>query len=241
MLSSAGASILAVGYVLVAIYLIARSSTARGGRQPVARDRARVDDAVAAAAAELRDAAGGDRGRLRVFRSGRSKLSDAAATPHGVTRARAIIRISSITSTRWSSSTRRRRSGMWLFLVTEVHVLRRPVPWPTCSTASGIPRRGPRQPRARHRAGRVQHRRPDRQQLDDGDGGARRADRDAAARRSAGCWARWRSASRSSIVKVFEYKDKFDHHHVPGYDFHFERRTPASPGRWRSSSRSTSR
>ena len=24
------------------------------------------------------------------------------------------------------------------------------------------------------------------------------------------------------IVKVFEYKDKFDHHHVPGYDFHVD-------------------
>ena len=40
------------------------------------------------------------------------------------------------------------------------------------------------------------------------------------------------------VVKYFEYKEKFAHHHVPGPNFAFE--GPARAGRCRSTSRCTS-
>ena len=112
--------------------------------------------------------------------------------------------------------------GMWLFLVTEVmffgglfmaYLLYRvwyPEAWAEGSRELDIV------------LGGVQHRRADRQQLDDGAGGARRADRQAAARPSSGCFCTMALGLTFLVVKFFEYKDKFEHHHVPGPNFHFE-------------------
>ena len=104
-MSTAGASILGVGYLLPLCYLVwsLRYGAARR-RQSVGRDRAGMEDAVAAADRELRRDAGRDRGavRLRAARpartGGRSCLSRRRPT-------------SPITSTTPTSSTTRRRSG----------------------------------------------------------------------------------------------------------------------------------
>ena len=70
-LSSAGASILGVGYLMPMVYLIWSLRYGRLGRlEPVGRGRPRVDDDVAAADRELRRDAGRDLGRLRVSDAG---------------------------------------------------------------------------------------------------------------------------------------------------------------------------
>ena len=77
------------------------------------------------------------------------------------------------------SRARRPRSGMWVFLVTEVLFF-----GGLFATYLGVPALVPgrvrrRQPRARRLGRHDQHRRPDHQQPDDGAGGARGADRPA--------------------------------------------------------------
>ena len=117
----------------------------RGGRrQSVARDGPRVDDAVAAAAAQLRGAAGRDRGRLRVLEAGdQSCLTPSPRTPvmHG-THAHHHPDLQHHFDT-LEQQHEAATLGMWLFLVTEV-CSSAACSSPTCCTASGIRRRGPR-------------------------------------------------------------------------------------------------
>ena len=117
-LSSAGASILAVGYLFVGIYLTA---SLFWGEVPVTTpgDRSRVDDAIAAAAT-LRDAAGRDRGGVSI-RGGRLKLSDSVAAhagSHGTHAAhhRDLQHHFDSLDQQHEAAT----LGMWLFLITEV-------------------------------------------------------------------------------------------------------------------------
>ena len=75
-MSSAGASILAVGYLLPLIYFLWSLRYAQaGGAEPVGRDRPGVDHAVAAAAGQLRRDAGRHAAALRLQRRRRPKLS----------------------------------------------------------------------------------------------------------------------------------------------------------------------
>ena len=143
-LSSAGASILAVGYILIAIYLVASLFYGEeAGDNPVARHGSGMDHAVAAAAAQLRDAAGRDRGRLRVLEAGdQSCLTQLPRTPV-LTARTSITAISSTTSTRWSSSTKRQRSGCGCSSSPKC-CSSAGCSSPTCSTASGIRWHGPR-------------------------------------------------------------------------------------------------
>ena len=116
-LSSAGASILGVGYLLPMVYLIWSLRYGQHRRlEPVGRGRPRVDDDVAAADRELRRDADRHLGRLRLPDAGGGPCCLTAAA-HASTR---IIRRSRTTST--TSSSRREAStlGMWVFLVTEV-------------------------------------------------------------------------------------------------------------------------
>ena len=125
-LSSAGASILAVGYLLplLLLHLLAVQDGERAGDNPWRATGLEWKTAVAAAPGELRRDADRERGRLRVFEAGdQSCLTEhAPRTPsdHTGTTATRTIRRCSTTSRRWSSSTKRPRSGMWIFLVTEV-------------------------------------------------------------------------------------------------------------------------
>ena len=110
--------------------------------------------------------------------------------------------------------------GMWVFLVTEVlffgglfmaYLVYR-TQYPTAFAAG--------QQRARRRARRHQHLRPDLQQLDDGARGAGRADSAIAARQIATFLVLTMLFGVAFLaIKVVEYKAKFDHHLVPGPDF----------------------
>ena len=102
-LSSAGASILGVGYLLPLIYLMwsLRYGTARR-LEPVGRGRPRVDDDVAAADRELRRDAGRHLGRLRLSRRRwRVMLPETPPPHHGASPgARAPLRRASAQQTR---------------------------------------------------------------------------------------------------------------------------------------------
>ena len=115
-LSSAGASILGVGYLLPLVYLLWSLRYGRDRRpESVGRRRPRVADAVAAADRELRGDAGRDLGGVRLPGAGGASCR---LTPRRITRR--IIRRSRTTST---ASTQQREAatlGMWVFLVTEV-------------------------------------------------------------------------------------------------------------------------
>ena len=107
-LSSAGASILGVGYLIPMVYLAWSLRYGRHRRlESLGRGRPRVDDDVAAADRELRRDAGRDLGRLRV--------SDRGAGPCCLRRPRThtggTIRRWRTTSTTSPSRRKRRRSG----------------------------------------------------------------------------------------------------------------------------------
>ncbi len=106
-MSTAGASILGVGYFLPIVYLdLVDALRAEGEREPVERDRPRVADAVAAPDAQLRPRAGGDPGGLRLPRDGENRW----LTTLRRSRTRSL-RTSSISSRRSSSNRRRPRSA----------------------------------------------------------------------------------------------------------------------------------
>ena len=174
-LSSAGASILAVGYVLVAHLpgRLAVQGRARR-RESMARDRPRVDDAVAAAAAQLRGAAGGDRGRLRVRAAGgQSCLRQLTAHgDHGGARASPSGAAASL---RHAGAAARGRHARHVAVPHHRgHVLRRPLPGLPAVPRVVSRRRGPRAATSSTSSlGARQHRRPHRQQLDDGACGPR--------------------------------------------------------------------
>ena len=141
-LSSAGASILALGYVLPAFYLTySLFKGAHGAGQSVGRQGARVDGAVAAADVQLRRGPGRRRAGLqlqagagrftlasrRELRSCTRRRTAAARRPRRDRPSRGTdtastrtTRTCSTTSTAWSSSSRRPSLGMWVFLVTEI-------------------------------------------------------------------------------------------------------------------------
>ena len=129
---------------------------------------------------------------------------------------------------------------MWVFLVTEVlffggmfmaYILYRM--WYPDAWMAG-------EPPPRHRAGRVQHGRADRQLADDGAGGAGGADRASASAQVMFLVLTIVLGAVFLGVKVVEYADKFEHHLVPGPNFLFDDPRYAAARR-RSSSRSTSR
>ena len=239
-LSSAGASILAVGYVLIAClpHLLALQRRS-GRRQPVARHRPRVDDAVAAAARQLRGDAGGDRGRLRVLEAGdQSCLTRRGRTPAATPRARghhpALQHHFDTLEQQHEAAT----LGMWIFLVTEVmffgglfmaYLLYRV--WYPEAWAEGS------------------------RELDICLGGfntvvligssltmalaVRAAQTGAQRRPSSGCCLTMALGLTFLVVKFFEYEHKFELHHVPGPNFTSRGRDAGQVAR--SSSRSTSR
>ena len=170
-LSSAGASILGVGYLLPMIYLMwsLRYGTRRR-LEPVGRGRPRVDDDVAAADRELRGDAGRHVGRLR--------LSDAGGGPCCLRRDAHDAAHHPALAHQFDNLEQQREAatlGMWVFLVTEVLFFGGLFATYTVyrSWYPGRVRR--RQPRARRHARHDQHRRPHHQQPDDGAGGARGA------------------------------------------------------------------
>ena len=179
-LSSAGASILAVGYVLIAIYLVARSSTVRRPatnpwhatglewttQSPPLPHNFETQPVVTEDAYEYSQA--GDQSCLTHI---------AAHADHGRTGTHAHHPALQHHFDSLEQQHEAATLGMWLFLITEVlffgglflaYMLYRV--WYPEAWAEGSHRAG-------HRPRRDQHRRADRQQLDDGAGGSRRADR----------------------------------------------------------------
>ena len=160
-LSSAGASILAVGYILIACYLdVIRSSRASGRGESVARHRPRVEDRVAADPRELRGDADRERGRVRVLEAGdQSCLTELAAhadpptPPPPVSAGRPRARASSGAAAPLPDAGAAARSvhaGHVDLPRHGGHVLRRPahgLPAVPRLVSGGV---GRRQPRARH-------------------------------------------------------------------------------------------
>jgi cytochrome c oxidase subunit 1 len=107
----AGASVLAVGYILPLCYFTySLFKGEKAGRQPVGCDRARVDHAVAATAREFHRDPDRQRGRLRVFEAGdESCLTESPRTPTITCRCTCTILRTSITFKRCSSSRKRPR------------------------------------------------------------------------------------------------------------------------------------
>ena len=121
-LSTAGATVLAVGYLAAdAVPHLLVLQGREGRRQSVAGHRPRMDDAVAAAAAQLHRPAGGDRRRLRVLEAGdqscltRCRHADA----HGA-RARRHHPAHQHHFETMEQQDEASTLGMWIFLVTEV-------------------------------------------------------------------------------------------------------------------------
>ena len=109
--------------------------------------------------------------------------------------------------------------GMWLFLLTEIlffgglfmaYLVYRTWYFDAFAEASRD---------ARDLLGRAQHRGADRQLADDGAGRAGGADQQA--ERAPSNWLILTMVLGAVFlgVKVIEYKDKFEHHHVPGASF----------------------
>ena len=118
-LSSAGASILGVGYLLPMIYLDLVAALRPHRRlEPVGRGRPRVDHDVAAADRELRRNAGRHLGRLRVSDARWRVMLPERGSDHRAGGSR--IRRSRTTSTTSASRQEAATLGMWVFLVTEV-------------------------------------------------------------------------------------------------------------------------
>ena len=171
-LSSAGASILGVGYLIPMIYLMwsLRYGTARR-REPVGRGRPRVDDDVAAADGELRGDADRHVGRVRLpARRWRVMLPDGRRTAHAHHPALAHQ------FDNLEQQSEAATLGMWVFLVTEVLFFGGL--FAAYCDLSQLVSRGVRggEPRARRHARHDQHRRAHHQQPDDGAGRARRPD-----------------------------------------------------------------
>ena len=175
-LSSAGASILGVGYLLPMIYLMWSLRYGRvAGSNPwgaVGLEWTTTSPPPTENFAETPDR---DLGRVRV--------SDAGGGSRCLSLARTASRRSRTSSSDLEQQTRgvdARHVGVPRHRGA---VLRRPLPGLLRSTAAGIPRRSPRRATSSTRAGRHdQHRRAHHQQPDDGAGGPRRADRPAHAR-----------------------------------------------------------
>ena len=214
-MSSAGASILGVGYLLPLVYLIWSLRYGKlAGLEPVGRRRPRVDDDVAAADRELRGDAGRDLGRVRLPdpRGGPRCLKRRSPRTHP-----ALAHHFEASSSR----TRPRRSACGCSSSPRCcssAACSRPTP----STATGIPDAfADRQPPARHHARHDQHGRPHPSSLTM-----------ALAVRAA------QTGDRSKLllflvltmslgavflgIKGVEYYHKFDEHHVPGPSFQFE-------------------
>ena len=188
-LSSAGASVLAVGYAAAGVLLHLLALQGRGGRQQsLGRHRPGVDDAVAAAARELPGPAGGDEEALRLPQAGdQGCLTHVAAHAeahghHAHAHHPALQHHFETLEQQKEAST----LGMWIFIIQEVmffggllmaYLLYRVwyhEAWVEGSDELDI------------RARRHQHRRADRQQLDDGAGRARRRRPGQRRRRSTG-------------------------------------------------------
>ncbi len=238
-LSSAGASILAVGYMLVAIYLIA--SLFKGeeaGDNPWHATGLEWTTQSPPLPHNFDDAAGGDRGRLRVLEAGdQSCLTQSPRTPGRTGRTTRIIRDLQHHFDTLEQQHEAATLGMWLFLITEVlffgglflaYMLYRV--WYPEAWAEGS------------------------RELDIVLGAfntvvligssltmalAVRAAQ-TGKQRATVVWILLTMALGLVflIVKYFEYKEKFEHHHVPGLELRVRR--AARPGRCRSTSRSTS-
>ena len=244
-LSSAGASILGVGYLLPAIYLLWSLKHGEvAGNNPVGRLGPRVAHAVAAADRELRGGADRYPRAVRVHGAGRpggQACLTATATPTGprpctataatppTGTATPTTRRCSTTSTRWRSSGRRRRWACGCSCSPRC-CSSAACSSPTPSTACGTTRRSPQ-----------------------------------ASKSIAISWGLFntavligssltmalavRSAQTSQRkatvnwllativlgtvflgVKVIEYADKFEHHHVPGPNFVWAAEHEAAPG-----------
>ena len=194
-LSTAGASILGVGYLLPMIYLMwsLRYGPRRGG-EPVGRDRPRVEDAVAAADRELPAHADRDPRSRTTTPARRPRLSDHVATGGiaGAGRVAPDVRVGvneplghaepHAYAHQFDDAEQQQEASPARHVDVPRHrgaVLRRPLP-----RLHGLPLALPerlrgRQPPARPHARHGQHRGADRQQPDDGARGARRADRTA--------------------------------------------------------------
>ena len=114
-MSTAGASILGVGYLLPFVYLLVVAAVRQGGGpQPVGRDRAWSGDDLAAADGQLRRDAGGDPAAVRLFAERRPEC---LVVDERRQRARGWSPTTSRTS---SSSATRGTLGMWMFLASEI-------------------------------------------------------------------------------------------------------------------------
>ncbi len=135
-LSSAGASVLGIGYMLRVLLhdVLALPRRARA-RESVGREGPGVDDLVAAADVQLRRRSDRHRAGLRLQAGG-------IGGHRWLTRTR-IIRSSSTISTRWSSSSRRRSSGCGCSSSPK-SCSSAACSWPTSSTATCTRWRGPR-------------------------------------------------------------------------------------------------
>ena len=179
-MSTAGASILGVGYLLPLVYLLwSLRYGAIAPAQPVGRDRPRVADAVAAADRELRDDAGRHRGGVRVLRRPPEAGMLSEPWPRGT-----HPRYAHQFDERRAAARARRTLGMWVFLVTEILFF-----GGLFLGVHRLPHRAIRQAfaQASHHLdvtlGAHQHGRADRQQPHDGARRPRRAARQAPARR----------------------------------------------------------
>ena len=146
-MSSAGATVLGLGYVLPVIYFLYSLKWGAGRRsQSVGRLGPRVADAVAAADREFRRNADREHRavRVRARRQGEPSCLTRSCTPTAtVTRTRRIIRRCSTISTRWGSR-RKRPSSACGCSCSPKSCFSAGCSWPTCSTATGISTRSPR-------------------------------------------------------------------------------------------------
>ena len=178
-MSTAGASILAVGYLLPLLYFVWSLRYGQGGgREPVGRVGPGVADALAAADRELRrdaDRHGEPYDYTPMLPGGERCLScrdGDSRRPHGHAAPPRLQHHFDTMAQQKEAST----LGMWVFLRHRGAVLRRPVRRLLRSTGPGTPTRSPRPAGPGHHLGRAQHRRPDRQLVDDGAGGPGGAD-----------------------------------------------------------------
>ena len=176
-MSTAGASILAVGYVLPLVYLLLSLASAAGrGPQPLEGDRAGVADRLAAAGPQLRGDARRDQRALRLFarRSRRHAHGDIDASTTTARRT-TTSRSSSHQFDDLEQQHDASNLGMWMFLATEVMFFGGLFAAYAVYRATLAARVRAGQPASQRLAGLRQHRGPARQQPDDGPGRSRRA------------------------------------------------------------------
>ena len=124
-LSTAGATVLAVGYLLPVLYFTYSIFKGAGRReQSLGRHRPGVDDAVAAAARELPGPAGGDRRRVRLLEAGdQSCLTHLPRTPTPTATSHGHAAHHPALQHHFETLEQQKEAstlGMWIFIVHEV-------------------------------------------------------------------------------------------------------------------------